>query len=293
MTCEPSSGGGGGGDHAGAPRLEEKAASDRDLTTEDTLLQGRIRLLQPRRGFRSSLDPLLLAAFIARPVGRFIDIGCATGALSFLLADKDPLATGVAIEIQARLAALAHRGNARNGFEARLEILTGDVRSRVGCPPMARATFDLVATNPPFRTAEGAVTSPDPERAQANHELTLTLDEWLDCAARLLRPAGRLAVIYPAERLVPLIAGCEARRLSVARLRLVHARADRPACRVLLEARLQGRQTLAVEPPLLLHEVDGSFRPEVRGMLGMPGRASGGAVNEFGSGGISLTPEPE
>jgi tRNA1Val (adenine37-N6)-methyltransferase len=242
--------------------------SERELITEDTLLQGRVHLIQPRHGFRSSLDPLLLAAFIAPPIGRFVDVGCGTGALSFLLAEKDPSASGIAIDIQARLAELARRGNARNGFEARLDILTGDVRASVGRAPLARAAFDLVATNPPYRPAEGGVTSPDPERAQANHELSLSLPEWLDCATRLLRPAGRLAVIYPADRLAPLLTGCEARRLSVARLRLVHAHADRPACRVLLEARLQGRQTLTVEPPLVLHESDGTFRAEVRGMLG-------------------------
>jgi tRNA1(Val) A37 N6-methylase TrmN6 len=48
----------------------------------------------------------------------------------------------------------------------------------------------------------------------------------------------------------------------------VHARADGPAARVLLEARLRSRRALVVEPPLVLHEADGSYRPEVRRMLG-------------------------
>ena len=57
-----------------------------DAITTDTLLRGRVTLLQPTRGFRSSLDPVLLAAFVGPPFGRFVDIGCGTGAVAFLLA---------------------------------------------------------------------------------------------------------------------------------------------------------------------------------------------------------------
>ena len=66
-------------------------------TTVDALLSGRVILVQPRRGFRSSLDPLLLARFLAPPYGRFLDIGCGTGALSFTLLADDPAASGVGV----------------------------------------------------------------------------------------------------------------------------------------------------------------------------------------------------
>jgi len=239
-----------------------------DDVTHDTLMQGRIHLIQPAQGFRSSLDPVLLAGFIAGPVGRFVDVGCGTGAVSFLLADKDPEAEGVAVEIQPRLAALAQAGCDRNAFGARLHVLNADVRRAVGAPPLNRATFDLLATNPPFRPVAAGVTSPDPERAQANHEVTLALDEWLDCAARLLKPGGRLAAIFPAERLVALLAGLAARPFALCRLRFVHPHVDRPASRVLIEARHQGRQTPMIEPPLILHESDGTFRGEIRRWMG-------------------------
>src|SRR5256885_11032317 len=95
-----------------SPRPPDEADSE---TTEDTLLGGRVTLIQPRRGFRSSLDPVLLAAFLAPPFGRFLDIGCGTGALSLLLLARDPSATGVAVEVQPRLPPLAVRGRDVNG----------------------------------------------------------------------------------------------------------------------------------------------------------------------------------
>jgi tRNA1Val (adenine37-N6)-methyltransferase len=236
--------------------------------TTDTLLRGRVTLLQPLRGFRSSLDPVLLAAFARRPFGRFVDIGCGTGALSFLLAARDETATGVGVEIQPRLASLASAGLAPNRFADRIQILHADVRAALGRPPLHRRAFDLVVTNPPYRPVPSGVLSPHPERAQANHEVTLTLDEWLGVATDLVRPGGRVAVIFPAERLEALIAGLQSRSLSPARVRLVHPRSARPASRVLVEAVAGARQTLTKEPALILHEADGAYTREIQTMLG-------------------------
>src|SRR4030095_4424475 len=89
--------------------------------TYDTLLRGRVGLYQPARGVRSSLDPVLLAGFATPPFGRFLDIGCGTGALSFLLLAHDPAATGVGVEIQPRLAAPAEEGGARTRLRGRAQ----------------------------------------------------------------------------------------------------------------------------------------------------------------------------
>ena len=238
-----------------------------DAFTVDTLLRGRVTLLQPARGFRSSLDPLLLSAFVRPPFGRFVDIGCGTGALAFSLAALDPGATGVGIEIQPRLRALAARALARNDFAPRVEIVEGDVRGSVGRAPLSRASFDLVATNPPFRLVAGGVVSPDRERAQAHHEVTLTLTEWLDAALALMKPSGRLAVVFAAPRLPELLAELGARGLRARRLRLVHPTPDKPAVRLLLEAQRGGERSFELEPPLFLRGPAGHSE-EVRRMLG-------------------------
>jgi len=235
--------------------------------TVDALLGGRVTLLQPARGFRASLDPVLLSAFVAPPFGHFLDIGCGTGALSFLLCARDDAATGVAVELQAPLAALAALGRARNGLGARLDVRLGDVRALA--PGLGAARFDLVATNPPFRPLAGSQVSPDPARALSNHELSLTLGDWADVAARVVRPGGRVAAVFPAERALELGAALRARELAPARLRFVHPREGEPATRVLLEAVRGGRAPLVVEAPLVVHaDAPERFTPEVRRMLG-------------------------
>ena len=61
--------GGAGGGAGGGP------AEDKDGTTEDRLLGGRVLLRQPRRGLRAGLDAVLLAAVLARGEGRPLDYG--------------------------------------------------------------------------------------------------------------------------------------------------------------------------------------------------------------------------
>jgi tRNA1Val (adenine37-N6)-methyltransferase len=236
---------------------------DEDQITRDTLLRGRVKLLQPRRGFRSSLDPVLLAGFIAPPFGRFLDIGCASGALSFLLLARDATSSGVGVEIQPRLAGLAEQGRRENGFDDRFEVRLGDVRARDLVPADA---FDLVATNPPFRPIGTGVLPPLSEKALANHEVSLALSEWLDVAALALRNAGRLATVFPFDRADDLRDGLSARGFSVCRFRPVVAREGETPHRVLVEAR-QGKVECTTESPLVVHDQTG-YSPEVRRMLG-------------------------
>ena len=234
-----------------------------DEITHDTLLRGRVKLLQPRHGFRSSLDPVLLAGFIVPPFGDFLDIGCASGALSFLLLAQDATARGRGVEIQPRLAALAGQGAQENGFADRYHVVTGDVRAK---GTVAAQAFDLVATNPPFRPVGAGVLPPLSEKAMANHEVTLTLSEWMDVAAAALRPGGRLATIFPFDRWDELRGALEARGFFVVRSREVVPRQGEAPNRILVEA-ARSVGLAQRQPSLLVHEGSG-FSAEVRLMLG-------------------------
>jgi tRNA1Val (adenine37-N6)-methyltransferase len=235
-----------------------------DDVTHDTLLRGEVQLLQPRNGFRSSLDPVLLAGFVAPPFGRFLDIGCASGALSFLLLAKDALARGVGVEIQPHLAALAERGTRANRFDGRFHVVSADVRRG---DSWDGREFDLVVTNPPFRAVGTGVLPPSSEKALAHHEVALSLAEWLDVAAQRLQPNGRLATIFPRDRWPELRAGLDQRGFGWVRTREVLPRAAESPNRILVEARRASDQEVSAESPLVVHDGAG-YSIEVRRMLG-------------------------
>ena len=234
-------------------------------TTRDTLLRGRVILHQPRRGFRSSLDPVLLAGFLSPPYGHFLDIGAGTGAVSFLLLAKDDQATGVAVEIQDRLATLAQSGLRENTFADRLLVVNSDAR-QLG--ESFEGAFDLVATNPPFRPVGVGNLPGHSQRAMAHHEVTLTLREWAQVAYRCLRPEGRLGVIFPSDRLEELSTVLAQTGLPVVATRLVLPRSGDPPMRCLVEAR---KTSLPSDPSrlpsLVVHGLKG-YTPELLEMLG-------------------------
>lgn len=236
-----------------------------DEITEDALLRGRVRTFQPRAGYRTSLDPILLAAFVAPPFGRFLDVGCGNGVIGFLLLARDPAATCVGVELQPRLSDLAERGIGANGLAARFTLVRGDARAR---PPAIAGPFDLVVTNPPFRAVGVGPSSPDAERALANHEVTLTLADWTGLAAGVLRSGGALAAVFPSGRRDELLAAVRAVGLSPSRLRPCVPRSGEPPTRVLLEARAAACE-LVEEAPLVVHAGHG-YGPEVGRMLGEP-----------------------
>ena len=238
--------------------------------TLDEVLRGRLRVLQPRRGYRLSVDPLLLADFAARSCGRgprrVCDLGAGVGVLGLALLRAVPAATGLLVELQPRLCDLARRNVELNGLAGRVETHEGDLRH---LPRRFHGRFDLCVSNPPFRPVGAGHPNPDPEKALANVELACSLADLAAAARRLLEPRGRLALVHDATRLPEVLGAMSAAGLRPELLRLVHPRAGEPATRLLAVCRRVARPgPLRIEPPLVLHEADGRFTPETAAILG-------------------------
>ncbi|SIS65016.1 tRNA1(Val) (adenine(37)-N6)-methyltransferase [Phaeovulum vinaykumarii] len=211
----------------------------------DGFLDGRLRIAQPKTGFRSGMDAVLLAAACpAAPGARVLELGCGAGVASLCLMARVPV-VAAALEVQPAYAALA-RENARRAGMA-LEVIEGDL-TRMPAELRARG-FDHVIANPPY--FEAGTPAPDPGRAQARHE-SADLAAWIDAGLRRLVPGGWLTLIQRAERLGDLLAALGARAGAVTILP-VAGRAGRPAGRVLLRARKGGRAPLRLLAPLVLH----------------------------------------
>jgi tRNA1Val (adenine37-N6)-methyltransferase len=249
---------------AGAAIGETRVGEDGE--TLDAFLRGRLRLYQPRRGARVSLDAFLLADFASTPkLGRVLDLCCGGGVIGLALALADPEARVVGVELQPALAALARRNAALNAVEARVSAIEADARAL----PVEPESFDLVVTNPPWREAEDGRAAPQEQRALSRHELTCTLADVAAAARRALRPRGRLAVVYPAERLGDLVSALVAADLRPRAVRAVHSVEDEPARRVLVEGVRAYRGGVTLRPPLVVHGPDRhSYTAEAAKILG-------------------------
>jgi tRNA1(Val) A37 N6-methylase TrmN6 len=228
--------------------------------TEDTLLGGRVQLLQPSRGYRVAVDAVLLAAAIHAAAGeRVLDLGAGVGAVGLCLTARIAECSVVGIEVQPALARLAERNAALNGKGERVRTIAHDLANPL---PPDLGLFDHVATNPPYLAAAVADPSPDPSKALATVESSATLARWLAVATEAAKPAGTLLVIHRSDRLEEIVG-------HLVRLDWADVTIKRlpPAARVLVRARRSATAMRREAPPLVLHRPDGRYTDAAEAIL--------------------------
>jgi tRNA1(Val) A37 N6-methylase TrmN6 len=233
--------------------------------THDAYLGGRLRLYQPRHGYRAGLDAVLLSASVCAEKGQqVLELGCGVGAAILCLGTRVSGLTLTGVERDPAFAALARRNGraALEVVEADLADLPLDVRQR---------QFDHVLANPPYYDRGASVPSDDPAR-EAAHGAETPLATWVKTAAKRLAPKGQAHFIHLTERLPDILAALPHEMGSIEVLPLA-ARQGRAADRMILRARKNGRGAFRLHAPLILHqgdrhEQDGdSYAPEIRAVL--------------------------
>lgn len=233
------------------------------MYTEDALFDGSIRCKQHSRGYRFSLDAVLLGNFMAiRPGERVLDLGCGSGIVSLILAYRWPSCQLVGLELQPDLAVLARENVAQNNWQERIEILQGDLR-RID-KSVSAGQFDCLVSNPPYRkTGTGRMNS-EPEQLMARHETMADVASVVKAAVWALKNRGRAAFIYPAARAATVMYELKKQGLEPKRLQLVYSFPGSPATLVLIEALKGGGEELAILPPFYVYsEPEGDYSPEM------------------------------
>ncbi|MFN7223846.1 MAG: tRNA1(Val) (adenine(37)-N6)-methyltransferase [Paracoccaceae bacterium] len=221
--------------------------AENDLS-DDKFLCGRLRLLQPVKGYRAATDPVLLAAACPAKDGeRVLDIGCGAGAASLCLGARVPGVHLTGLEVQADYADLARRNASRNGMV--MAVHDGDLSHM---PPDLRVDFDQVIMNPPYYAPSGT-RSPVESRARAM-QVHLPLAAWVQAGARRLAPGGWLTLICGADGL-PDVLGGMTKMGSIVVLPLA-PREGRAAVRIIVQARKGGRAAFRLLAPFVIHAGD-------------------------------------
>lgn len=238
--------------------MREGAGPVQDVT-DDALLDGRVRLLQPRRGHRAGTDAVLLAALAdAQPGERVVDLGSASGAVGLMVAIR---VAGVRVDLldrQADLVALARENIDRNGLGERVRAVAFDAFAPSG---YALGEADLVVTNPPWFAATGRG-SPDAGRRAAHIFAGGDLAGWCDTAYALLKPRGRVSLIHRAEALADVLGGLGGRFGTIV-VQPVQPRPGKDANRIVVSAVKGSRAPLRLAPALVVHDLSGAFTPDI------------------------------
>ncbi|MEX2128841.1 MAG: methyltransferase [Xanthobacteraceae bacterium] len=237
-------------------------------TTDDAVLGGRLKLLQPARGHRAGHDAILLAAAAPKAVSA-VDLGAGIGTAGLALLARGAARSVALVDIDPDLVRLAASNAGRNGFAARAEAILADVEhvARRGGPPKpAAGSADLVIMNPPFNDPETHRASPDAARRRAHSATDADLEQWIKAADRLLKGSGRLVLIHRPEAIGTILSMLEP-HFGAPEIIPVHTRAHTPAIRIIVRTQKGKRTALVIQPGFVLAGEDGRPTHEAEAVL--------------------------
>ena len=238
--------------------MNARTGNQGSATSENEALGGRLVLRQPLRGHRFGHDAFLLAAVTSPPAGgRAVELGSGVGAAGLALARRVADLTIALVDIDPALTELARDNAARNDLAERVRVVCLDVAAPAAAfaaAGLAAGTVDCVLMNPPFNSADNA--SPDLGRRRAHTAPDDALALWVRTAARLLRPAGALTLIWRADGLAEALAAL-APGFGTVSLLPVYSKPAAPAIRILARAVKGSRAPLTLHGGLLLADAQG------------------------------------
>ena len=177
---------------------------------------------------RVNTDGCLLAAW-ANPSGETIlDVGCGSGVISLMLAQRNPLAQIVALDIDAHSCFDAESNFEASPWGNRLQVSCGNFLAW-----STERKFDLIISNPPFFS--NGVKPISQGRRVSRHSDTLPVDEFLGNANEHLSEIGRITVIVPASEFSQWEKHARTMGFTVGRVCFVSPDDEKPVHRVMAE----------------------------------------------------------
>ena len=202
-------------------------------------------------------DGVLLGAWADISSDSYIlDIGTGTGLIAIMSAQRNPEARIVAVDIVEDAVKEAQENVANTMWSNRIDVVCSDVKL-FDCGDK----FDHIVSNPPFFTE--AMQSPNEARRTARHATTLTYEDIITVAERLLCPGGRLSVVLPTECAM-MFRRVAFERLWLRRLTDVVTVEGAEPKRTLMEFQLCEKPVMPCCDSIAIQQRDGSYTEQYR-----------------------------
>ncbi len=231
--------------------------------TEDGFLGGRIKVLQPEKGYRAGTDAVFLASTIPMEPGQTaFEAGFGVGVVSLCLAARVAGVHITGVEIIAHNSILGKQNIKQNNLAGNIEVITGDVKdaTRKARGQWPRTdTFNHVYANPPFFDEDKVTRSPLALRSAAHCFKFQDLEIWVKVMAAMAMPGGTVTMVHRADSLARILAAFTAVKLGAIHVAPLYTREGSPASRVIVQAIKASRAPLQMLPGLVMHDESNSF----------------------------------
>lgn len=220
-----------------------------------------LKLIQKPDEFCYGVDAVILADFASKKKARrIVDLGTGTGIVPVILSHKTNAEFIYGIEYQKDSFDRALRNIEINGLGDRLGFINANVAEFVELKEWA----DAVTTNPPYMVSNGAITNENTAKTIARHETVGTLDDFVRCAAGILKNKGDFYMVHRPSRLVDIFAICRKYRLEPKEIRFVAPRKGERPNIVLVHCVKNGGAELKILEDLYVYDEPGVYSEEIQ-----------------------------
>ena len=222
-----------------------------------------LKIIQNKNGFCFGIDSILLTDFAKNiKLGSTVaDLGTGTGIIPILLSEKTNAKSFVGIEIQEEVAKMAGRSVRLNRLDDRIKIINDNIKNYKNF--LRRSSFDVVITNPPYKKAKTGLVSENNMQLISRHEISATLEDFLEVSSYLLKDFGEFYMIHRPERLVDIFNIMRDKKIEPKRIRFIYPNSNKKANMVLIKGVKLGKQFLTVDEDLIIYKEDGKYTDEV------------------------------
>jgi len=217
--------------------------------------------------FSFSLDSVLLANFVnINPNDKKIMDFCTGNAPIPMLLSYKTNNEIIGVELQKEVYDLGIKSIKENNLEEKIKLINEDIKNLNKI--YESDTFDIITCNPPyFKTENKLLQNNNNIKNIARHEVKLTLEEVIKQAKNFLKNGKKLVLVHRPERLIEIIDLLKKHNFELKRIKLCYPKEGMDANVLLIEAVKNGKSGLKIEPPLLIHNSDGSYTSEIKKMF--------------------------
>ena len=231
----------------------------------DDILNYDLKIYQDSDFFSFSLDSIVLGNYSNIKINdnKIIDLCTGNGVIPIILYKRFKKNIDC-IEIQEKLVELAVDSVKINKMDNYINIICGDINNYFD--NKFNNYYDVVLCNPPYFNSCDIknVQNLGYEKKVARHEILLNLKDLFCCVKKILKNDGTFFLVHRPERLEEILSLLKEYNLIPKRIFFIHENINKDAILVFIESKLNGRDGMVVDKPLILYDLDGKMTDEYK-----------------------------
>ncbi|MBR1747795.1 MAG: methyltransferase [Clostridia bacterium] len=220
-----------------------------------------LSVIQSADGYCFTSDSVLLANLAEiKHSDRVVEIGAGCGVISILIASKFSPKKIYALELQERLSDMARRSVEKNELTEIVEVKNMPAQ---GAEKVLGTDFDVVVTNPPYEEVK-EIKEVYSEKDICKTEVSLSTEESVAIAARLLRFGGKFFMVNRARRLADVLCAMRKNGIEPKKLYLIQPKASKAVDTFVVEGKKGAKPALLIPKPIVVYEENGEMTAEAK-----------------------------